>query len=83
MKHLLHTLGFLILPLGTTSIFAQKISGEVSDTNGAPHIGASVQVKGASLGKITATKGSLPLGNVALGSALFVSYQAMSLKKLR
>jgi len=68
MKHFLYTLGFLILLLGATSVFAQKISGEVSDTNCALLIGASVQVNGVSLGTITATNGSFTLDNVALGS---------------
>lgn len=82
MKHFLYTLGFFFLLLSTTSVFAQKISGKVSDANGAPLIGASVQAKGASLGTITDTKGNFTLDNVAPGSTLFVSYVGYAAKEV-
>ncbi len=55
MKNLL----MILLFLATTSVFAQKvtITGTVSDENGAPLPGATVQVKGAAQGTTTGADG--------------------------
>ena len=56
--------------------FAQgkNVTGTVTDPNGEPLIGVSVQVKGAKQGAITDFDGNFKLANVPQGSTLVFSY---------
>ncbi len=70
LKHLLSRLLPVLLLFCTTSLFAQSVSGVVTDTSGEPLIGATVMVKGTSDGTVTDYDGSytvrLPEGATTL-----------------
>ena len=55
---------------------SKKITGQVSDNNGEPVIGASVVIKGKTIGMgaITDANGNFTLDNVPTGAVLVVSY---------
>lgn len=71
----LNLLLFLMLLLvGSPAAFAQKISGNVTDTSGEAIIGASVVVKGTSKGSVTDYNGDFVLNGVQSNATLVVSY---------
>lgn len=72
----LRRLMFLVLTvLCTSGAFAQRtVSGTVTDAAGEAVIGASVMVKGTSMGTVTDFDGKFTIQNVPAGSSLSVSY---------
>ena len=66
----------ILLFLATTSVFAQKISvkGTVSDENGAPLPGATIQVKGSTVGTATGTDGKYSLDVNSTNDILVFSF---------
>ena len=66
----------LLMSLCCLLAFAQgkNVTGTVTDPNGEPLIGVSVQVKGAKQGAITDFDGNFKLANVPEGSTLVFSY---------
>ena len=66
----------LLMSLCCLLAFAQgkNVTGTVTDPNGEPLIGVSVQVKGAKQGAITDFDGNFKLANVPQGSTLVFSY---------
>ncbi|MDZ7879959.1 MAG: carboxypeptidase-like regulatory domain-containing protein [Saprospiraceae bacterium] len=80
MKKLLNYLSFgtkpllsLFFILCTVGLFAQNVSGTITDKAGAPIVGASVLVKGTNNGTIADDNGAFTLNNVEKGSTLVVS----------
>ena len=86
--HLLCMVGLLVIPVGTfasshthggiTSMVAavqdgKKISGNVTDANGEPLIGATVMVKGSTIATVTDMDGNFQL-EVPNGATLVISY---------
>lgn len=59
---------FLILAVFATSMYAQKVSGKVMDENGEALIGASVVVKGTTMGTITDFDGMFEFANIGDGN---------------
>ena len=54
----------------------KKVTGQVSDNNGEPIVGASVVIKGKTtgVGAITDANGNFTLDNVPTGAVLVISY---------
>src|SRR5690554_2352158 len=75
MKVTIFVLAWLVCLYGS----AQEITvrGNVSDANGDPLIGATIQIKGSTIGTITDMDGRFVLQNVPSNSALEVSYLGM------
>lgn len=65
---------FLFIVAGIGNLFAQTITGTVTDEASAPLFGATVVVKGTSNGASTNKQGEFQLENVAEGSTLVVSF---------
>ncbi len=77
MKKRIHLL-FLILFVGIGIAFAQnQVVGSVTDESGEPVIGASIQVKGTSLGTVTGIDGTFSLNVPTSSKTLIVSYVGM------
>lgn len=57
-----------------TSQFVVSVSGRVTDTSGQPIPGASVIVKGTTIGVTTTDNGSFSLHNVTTGATVVVSF---------
>ncbi len=73
MKRWMYTLAMFVLFTGT--ILAQRtISGNVSSNEGEPLIGATVQVKGTTIGTITDLEGNYTMSVPAGNDVLVVSY---------
>jgi TonB-linked SusC/RagA family outer membrane protein len=72
MKKLSLVLGLVLFCIG--SIMAQTISGTVTDQNGDPLLGASILVKGTSVGTVTDLDGKYSLNLPADAKTLVVSY---------
>ena len=66
----------LLMSLCCLMAFAQgkNVTGQVTDPNGEPLIGVSVQVKGTKTGAITDFDGNFRLTNVPEGSTIVFSY---------
>lgn len=60
--------------IGTTSSKSKRITGIITDENGGPIIGASIQVEGSIGGTITDYDGKFTLDNISEQSAFVVSY---------
>lgn len=74
MKQLKTIFFFLLMLVSVTSAYAQnKITGVVTDSNGEPIIGASVMVKGTTIGTITDINGQFSLDAQQQGT-LVISY---------
>ena len=73
------TLASLILAMGMGTIFAQntQVTGHIVDENGEPVIGATIIVKGTSIGTVTDFDGNFSLEVPANGKQLEVSYVGM------
>lgn len=63
----------ILMGISVFTYAQQKITGNVKDTSGEPIIGASVVVKGTSIGTITDYDGNFNL-NAPANSTLVVSY---------
>jgi len=76
MKKLLLTrfIVALCMLFATLTVFSQSINGTILDQNNDPVIGASVIVKGTTMGTITDLDGSFSLDQVTAGSKIEVSY---------
>lgn len=73
---------FTILWVISLGMFAQNITvrGTVTDENNEPVIGATVLVKGTSMGTVTDVKGNYTLDNVPINGTLEFSYVGMKTK---
>ena len=89
---LLILLGGLI-QLNSTYVYAQKnvneekdkggtITGNIRDVNGEPIIGASILVKGTTVGTTTNLDGYYTLNNVAPNAVLIISYIGMNTQEV-
>lgn len=75
MKHKLFLSLFVLLLGCALPIFAQQtVTGTVTDNANEPIIGASVVVKGTSIGSMTDVSGKFSLKNVKKGSTIVISY---------
>ena len=68
----------LLLCMGATGAYAQKVTGNVVDASGEPIIGASVVVKGTSNGTITDFNGNYTIQGVPSNGSLVISYVGYS-----
>ena len=75
----------LLMSLCCLMAFAQgkSVTGQVTDPNGEPLIGVSVQVKGTKTGAITDFDGNFRLANVSEGSTLVFSYIGYLTEEIR
>lgn len=73
------TLTVASLLMGMTAVMAQntKVTGQVLDENGEPVIGASVVVKGTTIGTVTDFDGNFTLDVPSNGKQLEISYVGM------
>ncbi len=75
MKHKMFLSLFILLLGCALPIFAQQaVTGTVTDNANEPIIGASVVVKGTSIGSMTDISGKFSLKNVKKGSTIVISY---------
>ena len=71
----------LVMSLAFTSVYAQSVSGTVSDNQG-PLIGATVAEKGTGNGTVTDMNGNFKL-NVKAGATLVISYVGMNTQEIK
>lgn len=75
------------IPIMKSSIMINEkppiLKGKVTDEKGVPLIGASVQVKGKSIGTTTDNKGEFQLQNIAEGNILIVSFVGFGNREIR
>ena len=71
-------LAFLVLLIPALALAQSGIRGVVTDTEGEPLIGASVQVAGTSQYALTDTDGSFTIGNVRFPAQITVSFMGMT-----
>ena len=73
------TSALLFLAMGTGTVLAQtsKVTGKVVDENGEPVIGASIIVKGTTVGTVTDFDGNFELEVPNNGKHLVISYIGM------
>ena len=65
----------LLLAVSSTMVWAQgNVSGKVVDATGEPVIGASVMVKGTSIGAVTDLDGNFSIPNAPRNASLEISY---------
>lgn len=77
------SLVFALLLLGSTALWAQKtITGKVTDDNGEGLIGATILVKGTSVGSITDVSGAFSLSVPPNAAVLMVSYTGFAPKEV-
>ena len=69
----------MLLWISSVCMFAQNITvqGTITDTQGKPLIGASIQVQGETTGTVTDTNGKFTLTNIPSNSILEISYLGM------
>ena len=65
---------FLFAFIAISGYAQSKVTGKVVDSNGEPVIGASVIVKGTSLGGVTDIDGNFSINNVQPNQSLVISY---------
>lgn len=82
MKKLLTLFALAMLTITTVMAQNKQISGVVVDEKGEPIIGASVQVKGTTLGTITDFDGAFALSVPADATTLVVSYIGMATQEV-
>ena len=82
-KKLTSVLLFLAMSVGVVSAQTSKVTGKVIGEDGEPVIGASIIVKGTTVGTVTDFDGNFELEVPANGKQLVISYIGMNLKKLR
>ncbi len=75
---------FTLLFLCCTSAFAQQrtVTGVISETNGDPIIGASVLVKGTSVGAVTGIDGDFSISVPSDKNTLVITYVGMKTKEV-
>lgn len=76
MKRLL--LSFLVLLIPAFALAQSSLRGVVTDTDGEPLIGASVQVTGTNQYALTDNNGAFSIGNVRYPAQITVSFMGMS-----
>lgn len=77
------SLVFALLLLGSAALWAQKtITGKVTDDNGEGLIGATILVKGTSVGSITDVSGAFSLSVPPNAAVLMVSYTGFAAKEV-
>lgn len=76
-KKLTSVLLFLALGAGMVSAQTSKVTGKVTDENGEPVIGASIIVKGTTVGTVTDFDGNFILDVPHDGKQLVISYIGM------
>ena len=76
-KKLTSVLLFLALGSGMVSAQTSKVIGKVTDENGEPVIGASIIVKGTTVGTVTDFDGNFILDVPTDGKQLVISYIGM------
>lgn len=69
----------MLLWISSVCMFAQNITvqGTITDTQGEPLIGVSIQVQGETTGTVTDTNGKFTLTNIPSNSILEISYLGM------
>ena len=73
-----------LLAICSTAVMAQsKVSGKVVDASGEPVIGASVMVKGSSIGAITDFDGNFTVTDVPSNATLVISYVGYYTQNIR
>jgi len=80
MKKLSLVVGLMLFCIG--SIMAQTVSGSVTDQNGEPLLGASVLVKGTSVGTVTDLDGNYTINVPEEGTTLVFSYTGFTTKEV-
>ena len=70
---------FTLVTLFSLAAFAQNVTvrGNVTDGSGESLVGATVQIKGTSIGTVTDVDGNFTLPNVSSSAILEVSYVGM------
>ncbi len=76
-KKLTSVLLFLAMGMGVVSAQSSKVTGKVLDENGEPVIGASIIVKGTTVGTVTDFDGNFTLDVPSDGKQLVVSFIGM------
>ncbi|MDR2841044.1 MAG: SusC/RagA family TonB-linked outer membrane protein [Paludibacter sp.] len=74
LSQLLFVLACVLLPLSLSAQDTHTVSGTITDNTGETIIGASVKVKGSTIGAITNIDGKFQLANVPDNATLVVSY---------
>lgn len=72
----------LILCLWAGVLSAQSVRGKVTDPNGEPLVGATVAIKGTTVGTVSGADGSFTLNNVPSGSVIKISYTGFLFQEL-
>ena len=80
MKKLSLVLGLMLFCIGT--ILAQTVSGSITDSKGEPLLGASILVKGTSVGTVTDLDGNFSLNVPPEGKVLVVSYTGFTSQEI-
>ena len=80
MKKLSLVVGLVLFCVG--SILAQTVSGSIIDQNGDPLLGASILVKGTSVGTVTDLDGNFSINLPENGEVLVVSYTGFSTQEI-
>ena len=75
-------LAFLVLLIPAVALAQSSLRGVVTDTDGEPLIGASVQVTGTSQYALTDNDGAFSIGNVRFPAQVTVSFMGMADKVL-
>ena len=75
-------LAFLVLLIPAVALAQSSLRGVVTDTDGEPLIGASVQVAGTSQYALTDNDGAFSIGNVRFPAQVTVSFMGMADKVL-
>lgn len=81
MKKLSLVLALVFFAIGVT-LAQRTISGTITDTQGVPLIGASILVKGTSVGTVTDVDGKYSLSVPAEGKTLLISYTGFSSQEI-
>ena len=76
-------LAFLVLLIPALALAQGSLRGVVTDTDGEPLIGASVQVAGTNQYALTDTDGNFSIGNVRFPAQITVSFMGMADKTLQ
>ena len=81
-KKLTSVLLFLAMSVGVVSAQTSKVTGKVVGEDGEPVIGASIIVKGTTVGTVTDSDGNFTLDVPSDGKQLVISYIGMKSKEV-
>ena len=70
------------LQLNTSGQQTKTVSGKVTDTNGAPIPGASIQLRGTATGTVSNTEGRFSLSNIPADGILIFSFVGMKTQEI-